>query len=97
MLNKVSLFEGLSEAQIKRLSDRALTRTYPKGAIIINERDEAGALFVIVSGMVKAYLSDEAGKEVVLSTMGPGEYFGELALLDDTPRSASVEIGRAHV
>lgn len=90
MLNKVSLFEGLSEAQIKRLSDRALTRTYPKGAIIINERDEAGTLFVIVSGMVKAYLSDEAGKEVVLSTMGPGEYFGELALLDDTPRSASV-------
>jgi CRP/FNR family cyclic AMP-dependent transcriptional regulator len=45
---------------------------------------------VIVSGAVKAYLSDENGKEAILSTQGPGEYFGELALFDDTPRSASV-------
>lgn len=90
MLEKVALFEGLSEAQLERLRERAVTRLHPKGAIVIHEGDEAGALFVIVSGTVKAYLSDEHGKEVVLSSMGPGEYFGELALFDDTPRSASV-------
>ncbi len=90
MLDKVALFEGLSEAQLARLSDKAPVRTYPKGAIVINEGDEAGTLFVIVSGAVKAYLSDENGKEVILSTQGQGEYFGELALFDDTPRSASV-------
>ncbi len=90
MLNKVSLFEGLSQAQLDRLTERAATRSYPKGSIIINEGDEAGTLFIVVSGSVKVFLSDEAGKEVILSTLGPGEYFGELALLDDTPRSASV-------
>jgi CRP/FNR family cyclic AMP-dependent transcriptional regulator len=90
MLEKVALFEGLSEAQLERLRERAVIRLHPKGAIVIHEGDEAGALFVIVSGTVKAYLSDEHGKEVVLSSMGPGEYFGELALFDDTPRSASV-------
>jgi CRP/FNR family cyclic AMP-dependent transcriptional regulator len=90
MLDKVALFEGLSEAQLARLSDKAPVRAFPKGAIVINEGDEAGTLFVIVSGAVKAYLSDENGKEAILSTQGPGEYFGELALFDDTPRSASV-------
>lgn len=95
MLDKVALFEGLSEAQLARLSDKAPVRAYPKGAIVINEGDEAGTLFVIVSGAVKAYLSDESGKEVILSTLGPGEYFGELALFDDTPRSASVAVTEA--
>jgi len=95
MLHKVALFEGLSEAQLARLSDKAPVRAYPRGAIVINEGDEAGTLFVIVAGAVKAYLSDENGKEVILSTQGPGEYFGELALLDDTPRSASVAVTEA--
>jgi CRP/FNR family cyclic AMP-dependent transcriptional regulator len=90
MLDKVELFGGLSEAQRDRLTERAVTRSYPKGAIVINEGDEAGTLFVVVGGSVKVYLSDEAGREVILSTLREGEHFGELALLDDTPRSASV-------
>ena len=90
MLNKVALFEGLSEAQLNRLTERAVTRSYPRGAIVINEGDEAGTLFIVAQGSVKVYLSDETGREVILATLGPGEHFGELALLDDTPRSASV-------
>jgi CRP/FNR family cyclic AMP-dependent transcriptional regulator len=90
MLNNVALFEGLSQAQLDKLTERAVTRSYPKGAIVINEGDEAGTLFIVQQGTVKVYLSDEAGREVILSTLGPGEHFGELALLDDTPRSASV-------
>jgi CRP/FNR family transcriptional regulator, cyclic AMP receptor protein len=90
MLKNVSLFEGLSQSQLDRLTERAVTRSYPKGAIVISEGDEAGTLFILSQGSVKVYLSDEAGREVILSTLGPGEYFGELALLDDTPRSASV-------
>jgi CRP/FNR family cyclic AMP-dependent transcriptional regulator len=43
-----------------------------------------------LSGRVKVYLSDEDGKEVIINTQGPGEYFGELALIDEAPRSASV-------
>ncbi len=72
------------------MTERAVTRTYPKGAIIVNEGDEGNSLFVIQSGSVKTFLSDENGREVVLSTRSAGEYFGDMALFDDEPRSASV-------
>lgn len=90
MLKDVGGFEGLSDKQISLLTDRAAVRSYSKGAIIVNEGDEGTSLFVILSGSVKTFLSDENGKEVVLSTQGAGEYFGDLALFDDEPRSASV-------
>ncbi|UCD67633.1 MAG: Crp/Fnr family transcriptional regulator [Betaproteobacteria bacterium] len=90
MLKDVGGFEGLSDEQIGLLTNRAAVRTYSKGAIIVSEGDEGNSLFVIQSGSVKAFLSDENGKEVVLSTQGPGEYFGDLALFDDEPRSASI-------
>ena len=90
MLKDVGGFEGLSDQQISLLTDRAAVRSYSKGAIIVNEGDEGTSLFVIMSGSVKTFLSDENGKEVVLSTQGAGEYFGDLALFDDEPRSASV-------
>ncbi|MFN0040051.1 MAG: Crp/Fnr family transcriptional regulator [Burkholderiales bacterium] len=90
MLKGVAVFGGLTDDDIGILTERAATRTYPKGAVIVNEGDEGNSLFLIQSGAVKVYLSDEKGKEVVLSTEGPGEYFGELALFDEAPRSSSV-------
>lgn len=90
MLNKVALFSGLSDDQLSFLTARSSPRTYPKGAIIVSEGDDGNALFVIQAGSVKTFLSDDNGKEVVLSTQGPEEYFGDLALFDDAPRSASV-------
>ncbi len=90
MLAKVALFSELSEDQLNFLTARSSARSYPKGAIIVNEGDDASSLFVIQAGAVKTYLSDDKGKEVVLSTQGPEEYFGDLALFDDAPRSASV-------
>lgn len=90
MLKDVAIFKGLTDEDIAYLTERAATRIYQKGAIIVNEGDEGNSLFLIQSGSVKAYLSDDKGKEVILSTQGPGEYFGELALFDEAPRSASV-------
>lgn len=90
MLKDVGGFEGLSDEQIGLLTNRAAVRSYSRGAIIVNEGDEGNSLFLIQSGSVKAFLSDENGREVVLSTQGPGEYFGDLALFDDEPRSASI-------
>ena len=90
MLKNVGGFEGLSDKQVSLLTERAAVRSYSKGAIIVNEGDEGTSLFVILSGSVKTFLSDENGKEVVLSTQGTDEYFGDLALFDDEPRSASV-------
>ena len=68
MLKNVGGFESLSDEHIGILTERAVTRAYPKGAIIVNEGDEGNSLFVIRSGTVKTFLSDENGKEVVLST-----------------------------
>ena len=89
-LSHISIFEGLPEAELSALQELCITRTYPKNTVIINEGDQANAMFICTSGKVTVYVSDENGKEFVLNSMGPGEYFGELSLLDDETRSASV-------
>ncbi len=89
-LRKIDIFSQLSDEDIAPLISRALIRVYPKGSVIVSEADSGGSLYVIIEGSVKVYLSDGNGKEVNLSILGPGEYFGELALFDDAPRSASV-------
>jgi len=67
-----------------------VTRNFPRNAVFITEGDYSDSLYCILSGRVKVYLNDDEGKEVILNVQGPGEYFGELALLDSGPRSASV-------
>ena len=88
-LKNFALFEGVPDADLRPLAERAVTRTFPKQAIIINEGDIGDSLFMVVAGRAKVYLSDEHGKELILSIKGPGNYFGELAL-DENLRSASV-------
>ena len=84
-----SPFANLDEAALRGLSPRGVIRSFPKGAVMVNEGDGTDALYVLLSGRVKAFLSHEDGKEVVLNTIGVGDYFGEL-VLDGGPRSASV-------
>ncbi len=90
VLQQVEMFSGLTEAELGTLASVRVTRNYPKNTIIINENDFADSLYLIESGKVKVYCSDKNGKEFIMNTMGEGEYFGELALLDDDKRSASV-------
>jgi CRP/FNR family cyclic AMP-dependent transcriptional regulator len=80
---------GLDHEALRPLLRRAVTRSYPKGTIILSEGDKSEGLFVIVSGKVRIFLANENGKEVTLGVDGPGEYFGEMTL-DGGPRSASV-------
>jgi CRP/FNR family transcriptional regulator, cyclic AMP receptor protein len=88
-LRSVPLFEGVAEAELRALAERTVTRSYPKQAIIVSEGDDTDSLYLILAGRVKVYLSDEAGKELILAIKGPGQYFGEM-VLDSQPRSASV-------
>ncbi|ADJ28805.1 Crp/Fnr family transcriptional regulator [Nitrosococcus watsonii] len=81
---------AFSPEDLALLRDCGITRTYPKHTILIHEGDHSDSLYIILSGKVKVYISDEDGKEVILRTQKAGEYFGELALLDKGPRSASV-------
>jgi CRP/FNR family cyclic AMP-dependent transcriptional regulator len=65
-------------------------RVFAANTIVVSEGDEGNSLFVVQHGSLKAYLTDNVGREVTLSFLDPGDYFGELALLDESPRSASV-------
>ncbi|MFQ5936118.1 MAG: Crp/Fnr family transcriptional regulator [Acidiferrobacterales bacterium] len=84
------LFASLAQADLATVSGHAVTKTFPRNTIVINEGDTTDSLYVILTGKVKVFLSDEQGREIILDIEGPGEYFGEIALLDDAPRSASV-------
>jgi CRP-like cAMP-binding protein len=65
-------------------------RSYPKGSVILFEDDPGDALYLVKGGQVKVVLIGEDGREVILSVLGEGTFFGEMALLDDEPRSAHV-------
>ena len=82
-------FLDLDETALKDMIPQGAVRSFPKGCIVIHEGDLTDTLYVVLGGRVKVFLSDENGKEFVLSNIGPGDYFGEVAL-DGGPRSASI-------
>jgi CRP/FNR family cyclic AMP-dependent transcriptional regulator len=90
ILEKVEIFEGLNRDELEALASSCVVRSYPKNTVIINENDHADSLYIIESGKVKVYCSDKNGKEFIMNTLSADDYFGELALLDDDKRSASV-------
>lgn len=89
-LASLPLFQEMDRAKLEVLARRVVARTYPKHTVLITEGDHSDTLYIILAGRVKAFLSDENGREVILNFQEPGEYFGEMALLDEQPRSASV-------
>jgi CRP/FNR family cyclic AMP-dependent transcriptional regulator len=89
-LKRVPLFSGLTDGQIERLAAGSVRRNFPKGRTIVAEGEPSQSLYVLLSGRAKVQRSDTEGKEVILSVLGPGECFGEMSLIDEAPRSASV-------
>jgi CRP/FNR family cyclic AMP-dependent transcriptional regulator len=91
ILKSVPLFSSFSDAHLSQVLAAVQHRSYPRGAFILRAGEETDALYIILSGRVKVLIPDEEGHEVILSMMGAHEFFGEMGLLDDQPRSASVE------
>ena len=91
ILKTVPLFSSLSDEQLRVLQPCVQQRSYPRNSFILRAGEETDALYIILSGRVKVLIPDEQGREVILAVMGPNEFFGEMGLLDDQPRSASVE------
>jgi CRP-like cAMP-binding protein len=89
-LATVPLFNGLQRDEIQRFAELTRERSYPKGSVILFQDDPGDALFVLRAGRVKVVLIGEDGREVILGVLEPGAHFGELALIDDQPRSAHV-------
>ena len=89
-LKRVPLFSGLTDSQIERLAAGSVRRNFPRGRTIVAEGEPSQSLYVLLSGRAKVQRSDTEGKDVILSVLGSGECFGEMSLIDDAPRSASV-------
>lgn len=81
--------EPLAQETLRAIASTGVVRTFPKNTILINEGDQGDSLYIVVSGRVKVYASNEAGREFVIAFHGAGEYVGEMSL-DGSPRSASV-------
>lgn len=88
LLAHVPLFSGLSPGELEGLATLISPHRYTAGETIFHEGDAGTALYIIEKGEVKIVLGSPEGKEVVLTLLGPGDFFGELALLDGEPRSA---------
>src|SRR5205814_10254215 len=80
---------ALTAVELEEISRHATPREFRARTVLMSEGDETDNLYIILEGRVRAYVSDADGREAVLSVMGPGEYFGEIAF-DEGPRSASV-------
>jgi CRP-like cAMP-binding protein len=91
LLRNVSIFADLDPAAVSALERLAEVRDFPAGAIVVSQEDRGDALFVLVSGKVKVVLYGDSGREIILSIFkSPGDFFGEMSLLDNEPRSATV-------
>lgn len=89
-LRRVPLFSSLNEMQLDQLAAGSVRKNYPRGRTIVAEGEPSQSLYILLSGRAKVQRSDSEGKEVILAVIGPREFFGEMSLIDDAPRSASV-------
>lgn len=89
-LKSVPLFSNLSDRQLDILYKAGAIQRFTKNCIIVNQNDSGDTFYIVVSGSVRITLLNENGSEIVLSILKEGDFFGELSLLDNEPRSASV-------
>ena len=90
VLKSVPLFAGFQNEQLRALVSFVTRRSVPRGSTIMSEGDPVDSLYIVISGRLKVMMGEANGKEVILSIIGPGEFFGEMGLIDESPRSASV-------
>jgi CRP/FNR family cyclic AMP-dependent transcriptional regulator len=90
VLSRVPLFECLDPDQLAGLASVTSQQRFSRNALVILAEDKGDSFFVIRSGKVKVSVTGPDGREIILSLLGPGEFFGELSLLDGNPRSADV-------
>jgi CRP/FNR family cyclic AMP-dependent transcriptional regulator len=91
LLQRVPLFNELSREDLEEISRVAVPRSYPKGVRVFHEGDRSDACYIVRNGDLRVTREHPDGRAIALATLGPGDIFGELAMLDGEARSASVE------
>ena len=90
VLRNIPLFSGLDESELGRLSKVAMRRRAARGEQVVRAGEDAETLIVLLTGRAKVTNFDEEGREIILAWLSPGEFFGEMGLIDGSPRSANV-------
>jgi CRP/FNR family transcriptional regulator, cyclic AMP receptor protein len=91
LISRVPLFSELSRSELERIADVAIPRAFPKGVRVFHEGDHSDACYIVRQGDLRVTREHSDGRAIALATLGPGDIFGELAMLDGGTRSASVE------
>jgi len=89
-LEKIELFSGISPSSLAELATLMKEISFKKNTTVIAQGDNTRSLFIITSGRMKIFANDEEGSQTIFTFLEAGDFFGELSLLDDAPRSASV-------
>ena len=88
-LSRIQLFQNLNQEILARLGTRLKEKKLPKGSMLFAKDDPGNTLFMILEGEVKVVLYSRDGREIVLAKFGAGDFFGEMCILDEHPRSAN--------
>lgn len=89
LLRTVPVFAELADTDIDALARLCTKRRYPKDTVVFFENEDGEFFFMILEGRIKVTILGDDGREIILSVLGPGDFFGEMALLDNEPRSAT--------
>ncbi len=90
LIRRVPLFALLNSHQAETVADAVIKRRYKRGEVIVEQGDKSNTLFIILTGRARVITSDKRGREVILATLQPGDYIGEMSLIDNQAHSASV-------
>jgi len=91
LLSRVPVFEELEPAELERVADVAVPRTFAAGHVVFREGDASDTCYIVRAGHARAMREHTDGRSITLAQFGPGDFFGELAMFDDERRSATVE------
>jgi len=89
-LKTFPIFQGLSDEKLQPIARCAIMRRAPRGSSVVSAGDRTDYVYFVLTGSLKVLVSDEDGREVILTMIGQGELFGEMGVVDEEPRSATV-------
>jgi CRP/FNR family transcriptional regulator, cyclic AMP receptor protein len=90
LIRRVPLFAMLTATQAEAVAEAVIKRRFKRGELVVEQGKKSNALFIILTGRCRVFTSDARGREVILANMQPGDYIGEMSLIDNEPHSASV-------
>ena len=90
VLTSIPMFQHLGDRQRARLAQHFCRRTYPAGAVVVRQGDTSMSFYVVLSGRVRVVRHAPGGEGIDIVEEGPGSFFGEMGVIDDLPRAATV-------